>query len=249
VPRRSTHEHSVTGGFARRLAHLRATLPHDHAEAGDQGLKLLEEYLEHLAVGSGYRHETGSIGRYASWVRHKDLLDRALLDRVETFAQVRNCLAHSYGLQTSPDLAHEIVEFLGALIHEETTTAAAMMTAEVRAIAETMPLREARELMLREGFGRLPVLRADQTVVALLVERDLVAAEALGDAAKPLTVAAALPPQARRRFTVVAAAAAYPAIVEALRRQGIEALIVTRDGRRNQPPLGIITHADVLYRM
>ncbi len=250
MSRRNPHPHSPTSGFVRRLAHLRATLPNDPAEAGDQGLKLLEEYLEQLALNSGYRQEPGSIGRYASWLRHKELLDQDLLARTESFAQVRNCLAHSYGLQTSPDLANEIVEFLGLLIQAETATAATMMTASIRSIAETLPLREARELMLREGFGRLPVLRADQTVVALLVERDLVAAAAPGlPAAANLTVAEALPPQARRRFSVVAATTAYTSVIEALRRQGIEALIVTRDGRRDQPPLGIITHADVIYRM
>ncbi|MFV9505535.1 MAG: HPP family protein [Oscillochloridaceae bacterium umkhey_bin13] len=249
MPRHTSSEHSVTGGFARRLAHLRAILPHDSAEAGDQGLKLLEEYLEHLAQGSGYHQETGSIGRYASWLRHKRLLDHELLDRVETFAQVRNCLAHSYGLQTSPALAQEIVDFLAALIREETVTAATMMTAEIRTIAENLPLAAARELMLREGYGRLPVLRADHTVSALLVERDLVAAEAQGGSAPPLTVAQALPSQARRRFSLIAADAPYGAVVTALRRPGIEAVIVTRDGRRDQQPLGIITHADVLYRM
>ncbi len=243
------HDHSVTGGFARRLAHLRGLLRNDPAEAGDQGLKLLEEYLEYQALEAGYRQERGSIGRYASWLRRRGPIGEDLLDRAEAYAQVRNCLAHSYGLQTSPDLAAEVVEFLGALIRQEADTAAQMMSAAISTVAVGAPLHEARDTMLREGFGRLPVTR-DDTVVALLTERDLVVADMIpGGGAAGLTVGAALPPQARRRFGVVSADASHAAVVEALRRPGVEALIVTADGRRNQRPLGIITHADVLYRM
>lgn len=245
-------EHSVTGGFAKRLAHLRALLGSDPPAAGDQGLKLLEEYLEYLALDTGYRNDTGSIGRYASWLRKRGPLSDAILDRVETYAQIRNCLAHSYGLQTSPALAAEIVDFLAAVIHQETATAAQMMSGQVRAIDESAPLREARDVMLRAGFSRLPVLRSG-SVVGLLTERDLVAAEAAGErkgrGTEGLSVGAALPPNARRRVALVAATASYDVVVEALRRPGVEALIVTSDGRRGQKPLGIITHADVLYRM
>lgn len=243
-------DHSPTGGFARRLAHLRGLLQSDPATVGDQGLKLLEEYLEYLATDSGYTQERGSIGRYTGWLRQGDRLGDDLLDRAEAYAQVRNCLAHSYGLQTSPALASEIVEFLGALIQADASTAAQIMSPNMRTIDERAPLREARDTMLREGFGQLPVLN-DNRVVALLTERDLVAADALaerGKAGKP-SVGAALSPQARKRFAVIAADATMEAIVDALRRPGIAALIVTRDGQREQRPLGIITHADVLYRM
>lgn len=247
------YDHSSTGSFARRLAHLRAILAAEPAEAGDQALKLLEEYLEQLALHSGYRQERGSIGRYVGWLRNRARLDAELLDRADSYAAVRNCLAHSYGLQTSPALAAELLDFLGALIREETTTAATMMSAGLRTVPETAWLREARDLMLREGFGRLPVIGADGSVSALLVDRDIVAAEALaarGDGLiDKLSVAEALPAQARRRLVVLPAAASYEHVVEALRRPGVEALIITRDGRRNQTPLGIVTHADVLYRM
>lgn len=245
-------EHSITGSFARRLAYLRGLLAGDPAEAGDQGLKLLEEYLEHLALDAGYPGDTGGIGRYADWLRRGGPLSDQILDRAGTYAQIRNCLAHSYGLQTSPALAAEIVDFLAGVIREETATAGRMMSTHVRAIAEGAPLREARDTMLRDGFGRLPVLR-EGAVVALLTERDLVAAEAgaerSGGLIDGLTVAQALPASARRRVAVVAAAAPYEAVLEALRRPGVEALIVTRDGARGQRPLGIITPADVLYRM
>jgi CBS domain-containing protein len=244
-------DHSPTAGFARRLAHVRALLGEDSAAAGDQGLKLLEEYLEHLALTVGYHQATGSIGRYVSWLRKRGPLSRELLDRCETYAQVRNCLAHSYGLQTSPALAVEVVEFLGAIIRHEGATAAQMMSPNIRSVAEDAPLREARDTMLRERYGRLPVLRG-KVVTALLTERDLVAAEADADAngatIDALRVRDILPAGARRRFQVVEAAANHEAILAALRRSGIEALIVTRDGRANQPPLGIITHADVLFR-
>jgi hypothetical protein len=108
-------DHSPTAGFARRLAHVRALIENDPAAAGDQGVKLLEEYLEHLAVDVDYNQNTGSIGRYVGWLRKRGPLSRDLLDRCETYAQVRNCLAHSYGLQTSAALAAEVVDFLGVL--------------------------------------------------------------------------------------------------------------------------------------
>lgn len=244
-------DHSPTAGFARRLAHVRALLGDDFAAAGDQGLKLLEEYLEHLALAAGYHQDTGSIGRYVSWLRKRGPLSRDLLNRCETFAQVRNCLAHSYGLQTSPALAAEIVDFLAAIIRHEAASAAQMMTADIRSIAEDATVRAARDLMLREGYGRLPVMRG-KLVTALLTERDLVAAEADADAngftIDTIRVRDILPTNARRRFQVIDAAATHDTILAALRRSGIEALIVTHNGKPNQPPLGIITHADVLFR-
>lgn len=249
-------DHSPTAGFARRLADLRATLQADPAATGDQGLKLLEEYLEYLALECGYRDGRGSIGRYVSWLRRHGPLSAELLDRADGYAEVRNCLAHSYGLQTSPALAAEIVEFLAGLLHQELATAAQMMSSNLRTIGADEPLRAARDLMLRVGFGRLPVLR-DGVVVGLLTERDIVAAEAQAERGSglidQLTVAAALPhkPQkgGQRRFLVVAARAPYDEVLSALRRPGVEALIVTADGRASQRPVGIITHADVLYRL
>jgi CBS domain-containing protein len=149
-------------GFARRLAYLRGIIAKESAEAGDQGLKLLEEYLEHLAIDHGYHHDRGSIGRYTNWLRRRGPLNDELLDRCDTYAQIRNCLAHSYGLQTSPSLAAEIVDFLGLLIRQETATAAQMMTNQVRTIRADDLLRKARDTMLRERFARLPVLDEDR---------------------------------------------------------------------------------------
>lgn len=248
-------DHSPTAGFARRLADLRAALQADPAATGDQGLKLLEEYLEFLALECGYRDGRGSIGRYVSWLRRHGPLSTELLDRADGYAEVRNCLAHSYGLQTSPALAAEIVEFLAALLHQELATAAQMMSTNLRTVGADESLRAARDLMLRVGFSRLPVLR-DGVVVGLLTERDIVAAEAQAESGSgridQLTVAAALPHKTQkgpRRFLVIAAHAPYDEVLNALRRSGIEALIVTADGRASQRPVGIITHADVLYRL
>jgi len=55
-----------TEGFARRALALRAMLCDDSASAGDQALKLLEEYLERLAYRYGYVGD-GSLGRYANF--------------------------------------------------------------------------------------------------------------------------------------------------------------------------------------
>jgi CBS domain-containing protein len=240
-------------GFARRLAYLRGIIAKESAEAGDQGLKLLEEYLEHLAIDHGYHHDRGSIGRYTNWLRRRGPLNDELLDRCDTYAQIRNCLAHSYGLQTSPSLAAEIVDFLGLLIRQETATAAQMMTNQVRTIRADDLLRTARDTMLRERFARLPVLDVTGHVTALLVERDIVAAQAQAEQQNAdtdqATVADILPKQARRRLRLIAPDAPYDTVIETLRRPGIEALIVTNRGRRDQKPLGIITHADVLYRL
>jgi CBS domain-containing protein len=242
-----------TSGFAKRLAHLRALLPTDAAETGDQALKLLEEYLEQAAYDAGYQQGPGSIGRYASFLRNRSSIRSELLERAENYAQVRNCLAHTYGLQTSPALADELITYLAELLHQETATAAQMMSTNLRTVTESTPLREARDLMLREGFSRLPVLQHPQICVGLLTDRDLVAAEAQAEGKSGLidgiTVAAAIGPQARKRIAILAPDAPYPSVVIALQKRGIDAIIITRGGQRNQPPIGIITHADILYRM
>lgn len=246
-------EQPSTSGFAKRLAHLRALLVTDAAAAGDQALKLLEEYLEQLAYGQGYQQGQGSIGRYASFLRNRSPLSAELLDRAEIYAQARNCLAHTYGLQASPALADELVAYLADLLQQERASAAQMMSSDLRTIAEGAPLREARDLMLREGFSRLPVIQNRQVCVGLLTDRDIVAAELQAEGQTGLlgtvTVGAALGSNARKRITMVPPDAPYATVVQSLQKRGIDALIVTRSGRRDQLPIGIITHADVLYRM
>jgi CBS domain-containing protein len=246
-------EQASTSGFAKRLAHLRALLVTDVAETGDQALKLLEEYLEQMAYDLGYQQGPGSIGRYASFLRNRSPISAELLERAEIYAKVRNCLAHTYGLQASPALADELLGYLTELLHQERASAAQMMSSNLRTIAEGAPLREARDLMLREGFSRLPVIQNRQTCIGLLIDRDIVAAElqveGQGGLLGSLTVGDALGPTARKRVAMLPPDAPYATVVQALQKRGIDALIVTRGGRRDQPPIGIITHADVLYRM
>ena len=246
-------EHRATQtGFAQRLAHLRELLLHDHAEAGDQALKLLEEYLEFVAQNNGYRDDHGSINRYALWLRRCGPIPRDLLQQAETYNQIRNCLAHSYGLQTSAQLAGEIIDYLSQLILPRASRAFELMSRTIQLVNAEDSLRSARDLMLRAKFGRLPVLQ-DGKVIGLLTERDIVAAEAEvengeGDGRIAMSVLEALPTEARRRFRCVSEGAALEELTAALRHGTVEALIVTADGRPDQQPVGIITAADLLYR-
>lgn len=255
MPRRRTQKPQrlpPTEGFARRALALRAMLSEDSATAGDQAIKLLEEYLESLAQSYGYYGE-GSLGRYANFLRGHDALDDEVLARIETYTQVRNCLAHSYGLQTTPDLAAELVEFVELLLKRGAPTAGELMTRAVRTIGEAESLAHARDLMIRGGYGRLPVLRGNRQIIGLLAERDLVVAQAAAERGNrrfgDLTVADALPPDAMDRIVIVAPDASREQVADALAQGGVIACLVTPDGDAEEPPLGIITHADLLYRM
>ena len=238
--------------YAERLAALRDLLHADAAAAGDQALKLLEEYLESLSHAQGY-HGDASLGRSVSFLRGRDVLDPALLDRAEGYTQVRNCIAHNYGLQTSPALADEVIEFIELLLKQGASTAMHLMTRRVRTVAATDRLLPARDLMLREGYGRLPVLRDGAGVVGLLIERDVVAAQArverAGGSLAQLSVADALPADAAARCAFVGPDATREEIVDVLRAPGVIACLVTPHGTPTERPIGIITHADLLYQM
>jgi CBS domain-containing protein len=237
--------------FSSRLVALRALLADDPAAAGNQALKLLEEYLERLAHSFGYRGD-GSLGRYTMFLRGRADLPDDMLDRIDGYTQVRNCLAHTYGLQTSPALAAELLDFVELLLKQEATTAAQLMTGDVQTVAASEPLSRARDLMLLSGYGRLPV-RRDGGTVGLLTERDVVAAQALaersGQDLRSLTVGQALPEDAAERVAFVSPDATRDEVVERLRRLGVIACLVTPGGVAGAAPVGIITHADLLYRM
>jgi CBS domain-containing protein len=239
-----------------RLAALRALLEGDPASAGDQALKLIEEHLETLARGYGYRDD-GSMGRYAMFLRGHSRdgggVPDDLLDRIESYTQVRNCLAHTYGLQTSPALAAELLGFVEQLLKLDATTAARLMTREVQVIRDTERLTRGRDLMLRGGYSRLPVVGEAGGIAGLLTERDIVAAQALAERAGhglgALTVAEALPEDADERIALVRPGASRDEVADLLRRRGVIACLVTATGGADEPPIGIITHADLLYRM
>jgi CBS domain-containing protein len=228
--------------YSGRLAALRALLEDDPAEAGDQALKLVEEYLESLARSYGYRDD-GSMGRYAMFLRRRDRngggLPEDLLDRIEGYTQVRNCLAHTYGLQTSPALAAELLGFVEQLLKQEATAAAQLMTRDVRLIRASERLTQARDLMLKDGYGRLPVLGDTGGLAGLLTERDIVAAQARAERAG----------RSLGRIALVAPDTTRDAVVELLRRPDVIACLVTATGAADERPIGIITHADLLYRM
>jgi len=180
-------------------------------------------------------------------------LDEDLIERIDAYTKVRNCLAHSYGLQTSPDLAAGLIEFVEFLLKRSAPTAEELMTRAVRTIDQAESLAHVRDLMIRGGYGRLPVLSDDRQIVGLLTERDLVAAQALAEQANrrfaDLTVADVLPPDALDRVVCIAPDTPREDVAEALTRSGVIACLVTPGGLPDTAPPGIITHADVLYQM
>jgi CBS domain-containing protein len=107
--------------------------------------------------------------------------------------------------------------------------------------------------MLKDGYGRLPVLGDAGEIIGLLTERDIVAAQVLAErAGRPLaalTVANALPDDAAERLALVTPDASRETVAELLRGPGVIAALVTANGQTHAPPIGIITHADLLYRM
>ncbi len=238
--------------FGGRLAALRASLEQNPAASGDQAIKLLEEYLESLAHTYGYQGD-GSLGRYVMFLRGRDALPDQVLDQADGYTQVRNCLAHTYGLQVSPALAAELLDFVGLLLKQGGVTAEQLMTRDVRVVAATERLARARDLMLSGGYGRLPVLRDNDGIVGLLTERDVVIAQAQAERADralgALSVADALPADAAERIAFASPQAARDTIVELMRRPGVVACLVTPDGSAAVRPIGIITAADLLYRM
>ncbi|MEN9937953.1 MAG: hypothetical protein RLZZ387_4532 [Chloroflexota bacterium] len=238
--------------FARRLAALRALRETDPGDAGDQALKLLEEYLQSLAATHGYAGE-GSLRRYAQWLRGKEVLTAELLDRVEVYTEARNCLAHTYGLQTTPAFAAELLDFVATLLKQSALTAGELMTRDVRSVRDSDSLTHVRDLLLDEGYGRLPVLDGGGRLVGLLTERDVMVAQAHaernGGTIAKRTAGDSLPPDALDRVIIAAPDASRNDVVELLRRFGVVAVLVTPTGAPDERPVGIITHADLLYRM
>ena len=238
--------------FRNRLAMLRLMLVDEPARAGDQAIKLLEEYLEALAHTHGYRGE-GSLGRYAVFLRGRDTLSDELLERADGYTQVRNCLAHTYGIQVGPQLASELVEFLELLLKTDAVTVSDLMTRDVHSVAASERLDRARDLMVRGGYSRLPVLDASNEIVGLLTERDIVITLADADTAKTridtLSVDDAFSKDARERVIFLPPDAPQQSAIDALRETGVVAVLVTASGTPANRPMGIVTHADLLYRM
>lgn len=250
--RPQTADSPFANGYAERLTVLRELLLTEPAAAGDQALKLLEEYLEQLSHTQGY-HGDASLGRSVTFLRGRDVLDQDLLNRAEGYTQVRNCIAHTYGLQTSPALAEELIDFIQLLLKHSAPSAAHLMTRSIRSVAPNEPLQRVRDLMLREGYGRLPVVQPNDGVVGLLTERDVVAAQARaergGSSLAKLRVADALPDDAQTRCVFVAPDASRGDVLELLRDPAVIACLVTPHGTAQETPIGIITHADLLYQM
>ncbi|GAB4110659.1 MAG: hypothetical protein Fur005_00150 [Roseiflexaceae bacterium] len=240
----------VAATYARRLADLRQLLDQHPSDAGDQALKLLEEYLETLAEQYGYQGD-GSMRRYSQFLRGTNALDDTTLARIDAYNDARNCLAHTYGLQTTPEFAAELVDFLAALLHTD-ASAEHLMTSTLQTIDSQSTLAAARDLMLARGYGRIPVLDQRGQVLGILTERDLVQAQLLAERAhRPLSaipVIEALPLNASSSMAFVAPEANRATVLDRLCQPGIIACLVTPQGRPDLPPRGIITHADMLYR-
>ena len=237
--------------FRSRLAALRLTLDGDPALAGDQALKLLEEYLEGRALAIGFRGE-GGLGRYVNFLRGRDVLPDQLLERADSYTQVRNCLAHTYGLQVSAALAAELIDYLEQLFKRHANSLADVMTRDVQMIAASERLDRARDIMVRGGYGRLPVIEETGRVIGLLTERDILIG--LSDTAtrgglNALTVAEAYLRDDLERIVFLPPTAAIEAATASLRESHVVAILVTPDGTPAQRPIGIVTPADLLYRM
>lgn len=255
MPRRQKNRDHVPNAATQwgvRLGDLRELLAADPQAAGDQALKVLEEYLEQLAHDAGYRGE-GSMGRYGMFLRGRGPFDEAHLNQIEGYTQVRNCLAHTYGLQVSAALAEEVIDFLADLLGQTTLAAINLMSREVQIVAAAAPLHQARDTMLKGGYSRLPVLRGGDGVIGLLTERDIVAAQAQAEAHKQpfntLHVVDALPPDAAARVVFLPTDAGLDLVTAALRRAEVLACLITSDGTARGRVLGIVTHADLLARM
>jgi CBS domain-containing protein len=228
--------------FAQRLARLRTQLKTDPGGAGDQALKLVEEFLELQARAAGYDGD-GSMRRYAQWLRSQRALSTEVLQRIEAYTDARNALAHTYGLMTTPAFAAELVGFAGDLLRQQASGVEQVMTQQVRTVHHSEPAAAVRDLMLSEGYGRLPVLDDAKRCIGLLVERDLILPLADGT-----LVADVLPAHTLDRIAFVAPGASLSALRERLAPEHIFAGIVTAGGTPTGRVLGIVTHRDLLVR-
>lgn len=229
--------------FARRLAGLRAQLGQDPGDTGDQALKLVEEFLEFQARDTGYDGD-GSMRRYAQWLRGRDQISAELLQRVEAYTDARNALAHTYGLMTTPAFATEIVAFAGELLRQQSSGAQQVMTQQVRSVRQSDRASAARDMMLRDGFGRLPVLDNASRCVGLLTERDLIASHA-DDA----SVADMLPARPLDRVAFAAPSAPLNTLRSLLSPEPVLVCMITAAAKPGGRVLGIVTHADLLVRL
>ncbi|WP_157042516.1 CBS domain-containing protein [Roseiflexus castenholzii] len=97
------------------------------------------------------------------------------------------------------------------------------------------------------------MLHDHRRIVGLLTERDLVAArrrlERVYRRFDELTVADALSPDALNHIVCIAPDMPRKEVVEAWTCGGVITCLVTPEGSLDAAPLGIITHADLLYRM
>ena len=103
------------------------------------------------------------------------------------------------------------------------------------------------------GYGRLPVLNRRGLLEGLLTERDVMVAqfqaERAGRSLAEVRAAEVLPPDALDRVVIAGPDATRDDVIELLRRFGVVACLVTPSGAADERPVGIITHADLLYRM
>ena len=110
--------------------------------------------------------------------------DLGMVDQIFRMGRIRHLpvtdrTGHLKGLVTHRDL-------LRACGHDgrnRNTPAGSVMTRQLMTVMPDTPLRQALRMMVRNKFGCLPVVDADNRVVGILTESDLVkfAAEVIGD--------------------------------------------------------------------
>lgn len=234
-----------------RLEELRQQAEHTPHHAGEEGLRLLEDWLYEQAKANGYRKPHASMREYLGFVAKGNLSNEERA-RIERYTEVRNCLSHRSGLQMTASLTAEILDFMGRLFRRDAINAHDLMTPRPHTVQSQDNLRQARDWMLENGVSRLPVVDGRGRIVGLLTNRDLLTAAANAlDGGNPdtLTVGDAMSNDSEEKVAWVSRYATYETVLTQLKNPAIAAIFVTEKGEPNQALLGIISVTDLLPKL
>lgn len=235
-----------------RLRTLEEEAKHDPHHAGEQALRLFEEWLFEQARDLGFKHHASGMNTYVEYIARRGRLSKQQSARAERYVDIRNCLAHRSGLLMGAGLARELIDFLMTLFRSTALTAEQIMSRTPETVTAQDPLRDARDKLLRRGISQLPVLDGDR-VVALLTERDIVALQARiarqETGRDELLVKDAMNADHKERLRFLPPQAPYDEVMTHLQSAPLQALLVTAGGQAEGPLLGIITVSDLLPKL